>query len=41
MDENGAHESHIDFYVGFDSVTVACIETRHLDNLPYKPGISN
>ena len=21
--------------------TVACIETRHLGNLPYKPGISN
>ena len=23
------------------SITVACIETRRLGNLPYKPGISN
>ena len=27
---------------GYPSVlTVACIETRRLGNLPYKPGISN
>ena len=30
------------FIVGFvDGPTVACIETRGLGNLPYKPGISN